>query len=198
MPRVLIHCPSTMRPVPTGLEMDAAAFAAELGDRFVFCPHCQQTHLWTKAMAWLEADARDAHPDDPSRHGRVKSILIAEDHALVADLFAHLFALHGWTVTTYHDGRDAASALSGSTLYDAVLVSNRLHGMGGVELITRIRGLDHRQDVPIVMVTATGDVAVVAAALAAGADDVLYKPTDVAILVDTVTKYVEWRRQQNT
>ena len=38
------------------------------------------------------------------------------------------------------------------------------------------------------MVTATGDVAVVAAALAAGADDVLYKPTDVAILVDTVTK----------
>ena len=50
-----------MRPVPTGLEMDADAFAAELGDRFVFCPHCQQTHLWTKAMAWLEAAAGDEH-----------------------------------------------------------------------------------------------------------------------------------------
>ena len=104
MPRVLIRCPATKRPVPTGLEMDTAAFAAELGDRFVSCPHCQQTHLWTKAMAWLEADAGDAHRNDPSPHGRVESILIAEDDDRVAELFADLFALNGWTVTTYHDG----------------------------------------------------------------------------------------------
>ena len=75
--------------------------------------------------------------------------------------------------------------------YDAVLVGYRLDGIDGVELITRIRALDHRKDVPIVMVTGTVDVAVVAAALAAGADDVLYKPTDVDILVATVTKYAE-------
>jgi FixJ family two-component response regulator len=48
------------------------------------------------------------------------------------------------------------------------------------------------------MVTGSGDVDVVAAALAAGADDVLYKPVDVAILVDTVSKCVERGRQQNT
>jgi CheY-like chemotaxis protein len=198
MPRVLIRCPFATRPVPTGLEMDTEAFAAELGDRFVYCPHCQRTHLWTKAMAWLEVAAGDEHRNDESPHGRVKSILIAEDHDRVAELFADLFALGGWTATTYHDGWDAARALGGSTLYDAVLVSNRLHGMSGVELITRVRALDHRKDVPIVMVTGTGDVAVVAAALAAGADDVLYKPTDVDILVATVTKCVERRRRQDT
>ena len=70
--------------------------------------------------------------------------------------------------------------------------------MSGVELITRTRALGRRKETPIVMVTGTGDVAVVAAALAAGADDVLYKPTDVDILVATVTKCVERRRAQDT
>jgi DNA-binding response OmpR family regulator len=60
-------------------------------------------------------------------------------------------------------GQRAADALGGRAPYDAVLVSNRLHDMGGVELITRIRALDHRHDVPIVMVTGTLDCAIVAA-----------------------------------
>ena len=197
MSRVLIRCPSTAMPVPTGLEMGPEAFAAELGDRLVSCPHCRQTHLWTKAMAWLEAADGDEHRNDESPHGRVKSILIAEDHDRVAELFADLFGLNGWTVTTYHDGRDAASALSGSTRYDAVLVSNRLHSMSGVELIRWTRALGHRQDVPIVMVTGTVEVTDMVGGLAAGADDVLYKPIDVDILVATVTKCVERRRQQN-
>jgi PleD family two-component response regulator len=64
-----------------------------------------------------------------------------------------------------------------------------------VELIERIRALAHRRHLPIVMVTGSGEVDVVAAALAAGADDVLYKPVDVAILVDTVRKCVERARR---
>ena len=41
------------------------------------------------------------------------------------------------------------------------------------------------------MATGTVDLDVVAAALAAGADDVLYKPLDVAVLVATVSKCLE-------
>jgi CheY-like chemotaxis protein len=127
----------------------------------------------------------------------VKSILIAEGFSEVADLFAYLLARQDWNVTTFSDGLRAAEALDGSALYDAVLVSSRLQGMSGVELITRIRALEHRKHLPIVLVTGTSEVAVVAAALAAGADDVLYKPTfDVALVVATVTKCVERRRHQ--
>ena len=128
----------------------------------------------------------------------MKSILIAEGDDRVAALFAYLFAHDGWTVTTCRDGQRAADALGGRAPYDAVLVSNRLHDMGGVELITRIRALKHRHDVPIVMVTGTVECAVLADALAAGADDVLYKPVDVVILVDTVNKCVQRRSQQDT
>ena len=125
----------------------------------------------------------------------MKSILVADGDDRVADLFAYLFARDGWTVTTCRDGQHAANTLAGRASYDAVLVSNRLHDMGGVALITRIRALDHRHDVPIVMVTGTLDCAIVAGALAAGADDVLYKPVDVVILVDTVNKCVERARR---
>ena len=123
----------------------------------------------------------------------MKSVLIVEGNDGVADMFGALFASHEWHVTRYSDGRRASETLGGQGHYDAVLVGYRLEGIDGVELITRIRALDHRRDVPIVMVTGTVDVAVVAAALAAGADDVLYKPADVDILVATVTKYVERR-----
>jgi DNA-binding response OmpR family regulator len=128
----------------------------------------------------------------------MKTILIAEGDDRLAELFADLFTLEGWTVAPYNAGQRAVDALAGSAPYDAVLVNNRLHGMSGVELITRIRALAHRRNVPIVMVTGSGDVDVVAAALAAGADDVLYKPVDVVILVDTVNKCVERRREHNT
>jgi DNA-binding response OmpR family regulator len=123
----------------------------------------------------------------------VKSVLIVEGNNGVAEMYAHLFAGHEWRVTRYSDGERAGEALRGRVHYDAVVVGYRLAGIDGVELITRIRALDHRKDVPIVMVTGTVDVVVVAAALAAGADDVLYKPTDIDILVATVTKYVERR-----
>ena len=55
----------------------------------------------------------------------MKSILIAEGHEDVAELFADLFALDGWTVTTYRDGWRAADALSGRTPNDAGLMSHR-------------------------------------------------------------------------
>jgi len=128
----------------------------------------------------------------------MKSILIAEGDERVAEMFTDLFGLDGWTVTTYLDGLGAATALSGRDSHDAVLASNRLRDMGGVELIRRIRALGHRRDVPIVMVTGTCVVDVVTAALSVGADDVLYKPVDVTILLDTVNKCLDRRRPRDT
>jgi DNA-binding response OmpR family regulator len=127
-----------------------------------------------------------------------KSILIAEGDDRVAELFATLFARDGWTVSTCLDGQSAVDALRGDAPFDAVLVSNRLHGMSGVELITRTRALHHRQHVPIVMVTGTVECALLADALAAGADDALYKPVDLVILVDAVNKCVERARRQRS
>jgi DNA-binding response OmpR family regulator len=128
----------------------------------------------------------------------LKSILIADGNESVAELFAYVFASHDWNVSRYSDGKRAGEELRGRTHYDAVLVGYRFDGMDGVELIKRIRALDHRKDVPIVMLTGTVGLDVVTAALTAGADDVLYKPIDLAVLVATVSKCVERRKHQGT
>ena len=125
----------------------------------------------------------------------MKSILIADGNKSVAEMFAYVFARHDWTVTRHSDGKRAGEELCGRAHYDAVIVGYRFDGMDGVELIRLIRALDHRKDMPIVMVTGTIDLDVVAAALAAGADDVVYKPIDVAVLVATVSKCLERGRQ---
>jgi DNA-binding response OmpR family regulator len=126
----------------------------------------------------------------------LKSILIADGNESVAELFAYVFASHDWNVTSYSDGKRAGEELCGRTHYDAVLVSYRFDDMDGVELIKRVRALAHRKDVPIVMLTGTVGLDVVTAALTAGADDVLYKPIDLAVLVATVSKCVERSKQQ--
>jgi DNA-binding response OmpR family regulator len=128
----------------------------------------------------------------------MKSILIADGNECVAEMFAYVFARHGWTVTRYSNGKRAGEELCGRAHYDAALVSYRFDRMDGVELIRLIRALDHRKGMPIVMVTGTIDLDVVAAALAAGADDVVYKPIDVAVLVATVSKCLERRRHRDT
>ena len=129
----------------------------------------------------------------------LKSILIADGDERVAQMFAEVFASHDWHATRYSDGRLAGEDLRGSAHYDAVLVGYRFEGVDGVDLIKQIRALDHRQDVPIVMVTGIVGVGVMATALTAGADDVLHKPADVAIVVATVNKCVERRgRRQDT
>jgi two-component system chemotaxis response regulator CheY len=128
----------------------------------------------------------------------LRSILIADGNESVAELFAYVFASHDWNVTRYSDGKRAGEELCGRAHYDAVLVSHRFDGMDGVELIKLIRALDHRKDVPIVMVTGTVGRDIMTAALTAGADDVVYKPIDLAILVATVSKCVERVKHQGT
>jgi hypothetical protein len=105
--------------VPTDLEMDAEAFTVELGDRYMRCPQCQRTHLWTKTMAWLEEAPMDEHGNEegsqdsllrPRRPGLVKSILIADGDERVSRLFAEVFPSHEWRATWYSDGPRAASA----------------------------------------------------------------------------------------
>ena len=128
----------------------------------------------------------------------MKSILIADGNETVAEMFAYVFARYDWRVAQYSDGIRAGDELRGRAHYDAVLVSNRLDGMTGVELIKLIRALDHRKNVPIMMVTGAVEMDVVAAALAAGADDVLQKPVDLAVLLATVSKCVERGKHQGT
>ena len=121
----------------------------------------------------------------------MKSLLIVDGDEQVGEIFAAIFRGHDWAARSYRDARRAADDLARRAHYDAVILSQCVLGMSGVELIRRIRALDHRQDVPIVMVSGMTDVDLRVAAMAAGADDVWCKPVDIAALVAAVRQRVD-------
>lgn len=50
--RVVIRCPQTGELIPTGVQMDAKAFATvTLRDYITICPKCGATHKWSKSDA---------------------------------------------------------------------------------------------------------------------------------------------------
>lgn len=58
MGMVMIKCPTTGKPVPTGIGMDKGSFeGSSLTDNTVAsCPHCGADHTWSKSDAYLEGD----------------------------------------------------------------------------------------------------------------------------------------------
>jgi endogenous inhibitor of DNA gyrase (YacG/DUF329 family) len=57
MGQVVIKCPKTGKSVPTGMAMDKRAFeGSTLSNNAIGCPHCGQTHVWSKLDAWVEGD----------------------------------------------------------------------------------------------------------------------------------------------
>jgi hypothetical protein len=58
MARVMIKCPSTGKPLSTGMDFGKQAFeTSTLTNNTVGpCPHCGQMHTWSKKDAWLEGE----------------------------------------------------------------------------------------------------------------------------------------------
>ena len=118
----------------------------------------------------------------------MKSMLVIESCEIVAGLFTEIFKKQGWAVDTCGDRDGAISLLTRSNPYDAILLSYRVPGTDGVQLIRLIRTLEPRRMIAVVMVTGTGGIS--EEALAAGANEVLLKPIEPARLVSVVDKHL--------
>ncbi len=57
MPEILVNCPSTGKPIETGIAMSKPLFeSAVLQGNSIQCPHCQQIHQWDKKDAYLQGE----------------------------------------------------------------------------------------------------------------------------------------------
>ena len=103
-------------------------------------------------------------------------ILVVEDDDRLRALLAATLAEAGWEVDEAADGRSGYGAALGGG-YDVVLLDVMLPGMDGVTLCRKLRATG--VEVPVLMLTARGQVASRIEGLDAGADDYLPKPFDV-------------------
>ena len=78
--------------------------------------------------------------------------------------------------------------------YDLVLLDLRMPGMDGFEVIRRVRARDDaKRTLPIVVVTADTAIDLTQRCIAAGADEVLFKPVAMDALFDAIGRIVAGR-----
>lgn len=112
-------------------------------------------------------------------------ILYAEDYKLVAHYMKEILEMEGWHVDVCTDGLAALEKIESDTVYDLFLFSDRMPRMNGIELIERTRGLPHRKQTPIIILSASNCEA---EARHVGANVFLKKPEDFRILITTITR----------
>ncbi|HRH00640.1 MAG TPA: response regulator transcription factor [Polyangiaceae bacterium] len=106
--------------------------------------------------------------------------LIVEDNRKLAELLVRAFSEEGWVVDRVGDGVSALEQIEGIP-YDLVVLDWMLPRMDGLAVSRELRARGAR--VPILMLTARGDLSERIVGLDAGADDYLVKPFDLGELM---------------
>lgn len=116
------------------------------------------------------------------------SVFIVDDDAGVRDSLAMLLELKGFHTRTYESAERFLERYR-PEWPGCLVLDLRMTGMGGLELQAELAR--RSAGLPIIIVTAHGDVATARAALKAGAVDFIEKPIDDEALVAAITGALE-------
>ena len=107
-----------------------------------------------------------------------------------------ILSSHGFDVDVASDGKEAVETLSNKdNKYDFVLMDVQMPIMDGYEATRAIRSLNNKNaNVPIIAMTANAFEEDKALALEAGMNDYITKPICFEKLLETVDKYLKWKR----
>jgi len=122
-------------------------------------------------------------------------ILVIEDEPAIADFVAQALIADGHQVDTCADGADGEHRAITSDV-DLVILDRRLPGREGVEVLRGIRAA--KPEVPVIVLTALGQVRQKVDALDAGATDYVTKPFAVDELVARVRAHLRRPTQAET
>lgn len=107
-------------------------------------------------------------------------VLLVEDEPGIADFLRRGLEAEGFAVQAAHDGLEGSRrALSEG--FDMVVLDLMLPGMGGMEVLAQLR--QAKPDLPVIVLTARGEVEDRVAGLDGGAVDYLVKPFSLAELL---------------
>ena len=98
-----------------------------------------------------------------------KTVLTIDDDTAITELLAMLLRTHGYEVKTANDGEEGVKAIKRLNPH-VVILDLMMPGMDGWQVCKSVREFSN---VPIVILSALDDPAMIASALDAGADDYL-------------------------
>jgi DNA-binding NtrC family response regulator len=120
------------------------------------------------------------------------TIWAIDDDAASRELLARVLAARGWEVVPLSDGREALERLARGATPDLVVSDIRMAEVGGLEVTEAFRR--DAPDVPVILVTAFGNVDGAVEAIRRGAFDYVSKPYEVDAVQITVARALEQRR----
>lgn len=103
----------------------------------------------------------------------MNTVLLIDDDEELAELLIEYALRFSITITASHDPLEALDLLRGNAEFDAVILDVMLPNIDGFETCRQLRQFS---DIPIIMLTARGDVTDRIVGLELGADDYLPKP----------------------
>lgn len=115
-------------------------------------------------------------------------VLIVDDEINIRDSLSQFFAVCEIDSECAENGL-AAQRMLCENIYDAMVVDLKMPGMDGLTLIKWMK--DQNIDIPVIMVSAHGEISDAVSALKYGVDDYIVKPFNPVALVEKITKMVE-------
>ena len=120
-------------------------------------------------------------------------LLVVDDDPYLLLALRQTLELAGYTADTFANPLEALAAVqSGKQGFAAVLADIRMPGMDGMALLAKLKALD--PDLPVILITGHGDVAMAVKAVKEGAYDFLQKPVDEETLLGALARAVERKR----
>ncbi len=120
-----------------------------------------------------------------------QTISIVDDEESMRIAVSQWLTLANFKVETHATAKSALSTLGEE--YNGVLVTDiRMPGMDGLELMRNTLQVD--KEIPVILITAHGDIPMAVSAMREGAYDFIEKPFEPEILLETVRRASEKRR----
>ena len=117
-------------------------------------------------------------------------ILIIEDEVLMLKALEFRLRKDGYDVYTATDGAQAIELID-SQSFDLILTDIMLPFVGGLEIVSKVKGNPATKDTPVIMLSAVGLENTVLEAFQLGADDFITKPFNLSELTIRVRKQVK-------
>ena len=124
------------------------------------------------------------------------AILLVDDDVLALEMLRDLVSSIPGTAVHAFGSAEAALEWCRTHQPDVVITDHVMPGLTGLELIRELRAGPDTADVPVMMVTATGDRGLRFQALESGASDVLGKPLDGTEVLARTRNMLAIRRGQ--
>lgn len=118
-----------------------------------------------------------------------KNVLVIEDEPNIIEAISFILSRDGWSVATHSNGHDAVGVVQ-DAMPDLVILDVMLPGKTGYDILRELRSEDATQGLPVLMLTAKGQVKDREMAERAGASRFMTKPFSNAEVLDAVRELV--------